>query len=79
MNKNTGGAAFPVKGVTALGFEIITEPGLSVHDYFAGQALAGMCANPAVDMTVDLEGMHEVYSKHSYKMADAMLKARDEQ
>ena len=44
--------------------------GMTLRDYFAGQALAGLCANPGGDC--DAETMANV----SYSLADAMLKAR---
>ena len=61
---NDGGPAFPA--MTPGGY---CTPGMSLRDWFAGQALAGMLANehlycqPAAD--------------DAYKFADAMLAARE--
>jgi hypothetical protein len=45
---------------------------MTLRDYFAGQALAGIAANSAVDMT-DLDT-----AIWAYEMADTMLKVRGE-
>lgn len=46
------------------------EPEISLRDYFAGQALAGFCAETGTDV-------HEsVLARRAYELADAMLKAR---
>jgi hypothetical protein len=41
-----------------------------LRDKFAGQALAGLCADPEYSKS------NEIYAARSYKMADAMLEAR---
>ena len=46
--------------------------GATLRDYFAAKAMQGLMASPA-----DPESM-EVAAKWSYKLADAMLKAREE-
>ena len=46
-----------------------TEYGMSLHDYFAGQALAGIVTRPVAK----IEGCAEL----AYKVADAMLKERE--
>lgn len=46
--------------------------GMSLRDWFAGQALAGLCA------ATDRDGPHELYGQDAYAFADAMLKAREE-
>jgi hypothetical protein len=48
------------------------QPGMTLRDYFAGQALAGIAADPDVDISTDER------ARWSYRMADAMLKARGE-
>lgn len=57
-----GGFAFP--GTFA--------PGMTLRDYFAGQALGGLLSDP--------HGVGEFldYAENAYKFADAMLKARME-
>lgn len=66
----TGGPAFPF---VALGDpnHPASEPGMLLRDYFAGQALAGMMADPA---TFDVPP--EVIARSSYRLADAMLLER---
>ena len=58
-----GGPAFPQPSVHG------GPLGMSLRDWIAGQALAGFAANPAV-LTVDV-------AKAAYKVADAMLAARE--
>ena len=45
--------------------------GMSLRDYFAGQALAGFAAHDAVSWK-------ESAAQQAYRLADAMLKARQE-
>lgn len=63
----TGGAAFPLENV---GTEF--QPGMTLRDYFAGQALMGMMA---ADRRWD--GGNADMAKASYSVADAMLSARE--
>lgn len=44
MGASDGGSAFPVNGLMG---EVVQE-GMSLREYYAGQALMGFCANPAV-------------------------------
>ena len=48
------------------------QAGMSIRDYFAGQALAGICADPSLAMTKDK------IAEWSYSVADAMLLARED-
>lgn len=57
----TGGPAFPSQ----------SAPGMTLRDWFAGQALAGICADPASASS----GAGEL-ARASYNLADAMLRAR---
>jgi hypothetical protein len=63
-NTNTGGPAFPV----AYGGGCIE--GMTLRDYFAAKAMQGMLACPG-SIRVDDD------ANLAYKMADAMLKARN--
>lgn len=71
-----GGPAFPVPQVTGTG-----SRGMSLRDWFAGQALEGLFAAEANPRTgVEVEPFN---SKHcpwfaqlAYELADAMLKER---
>jgi hypothetical protein len=74
---NDGGPAFPhVSRPVGHGFsEQITTGGMSLRDWFAGQALTGMISSaPIVDRTaVDKPG----WARVAFAFADAMLKARE--
>lgn len=73
-----GGAVFPV---------VLTHPsgqpcqfvGLTLRDYFAGQALAGLCANEfmskAAEKCADQPGFfaNAQYAKCAVSLADALL------
>lgn len=64
-----GGAAFPTSWQEQGMW--LTVAGMSLRDWFAGQALAGLCAKEARDklpMTI---------SKKAYILADEMLKAKE--
>jgi len=58
---NDGGPAFPIPDEG--------WPGMTLRDWFAGQALAGMLANP--------DSWPEDRGVAAYCYADAMLKARE--
>lgn len=49
----------------------VSEGGMSLRDYFAGQALVGMMAGA---ISVDVERS----AQRAYEYADAMLKAREQ-
>ena len=87
MNKTTdGGPAFPV----AVGMNVGAVPdeskgpllerlaGMSLRDYFAGQVLMGIYANPDFEVR---EGRRdeEVIARIAYRCADAVLAERGEQ
>jgi hypothetical protein len=63
---NDGGPAFPVPQDSKA-----DEMGMSLRDWFAGQALAGLIAQCNMP--------NEVYARMSCSIADAMLKARNAQ
>ena len=64
-----GGPAFPCPRVTGQ----FRDPGMSLRDWFAGQALIGMLASRAVYPASDWGGMAD----EAYDAADAMLKKRE--
>lgn len=66
-----GGPAFPVDCIARPDGHLEEFCGMSVRDYFAGQALAGACANPSYLGTATFE-MAEV----AYLLADRMIEAR---
>lgn len=84
MTNNTGGPAFPVTSyVNSDGETFESKPqGMTLRDYFAAAALQGLCAGfcshdddwPRSD---EPEG-YEIAAEHAYRMADAMLKEREQ-
>ena len=69
-NTNTGGPAFPAYEFIPSYKQMMAVGGMTLRDYFAGQAIAGKLLMPgtAYDETD--------CAKFAYEMADAMLKAR---
>lgn len=69
---NDGGPAFPlVKQKIGYHADVVKDSeGLSIRDYFAGQALAGL-------MTLRSSSSPEGYAQSAYMAADAMLKERE--
>jgi hypothetical protein len=56
--------------------------GMDLRDYFAAKAMQGMNANTNDDHDVELETYDEYcaeIARCAYKMADAMMKAREKQ
>jgi len=68
--KPNGGSAFPV----AAGKQLYSD-GMTLRDYFAGQALAGMVAALANDPSSDLRAF---LTADCYLIADAMLEERNQ-
>ena len=70
MTKETGGPAFP-------GFDYIDQhgkknpEGMTLRDYFAAQAMQAMAQKYSLENKGDV-------SRNAYKIADAMLKAREQ-
>lgn len=57
------------------------QGGMSLRDWFAGQALAGLLACGRLDELIDQSEVDETpraICKAAYEAADAMLKVRDE-
>jgi hypothetical protein len=63
---NTGGPAFPTTNYSA-----VYSEGMTLRDYFAGQALASVNLGIGVS-----DEYYRKTANHCYAMADAMLKAR---
>ena len=73
MSKETGGPAFPNAFPDGLKDEYFVAHGMTLRDYFAGEALkVGSAANqpPAYN--------NETRARQAYDLADAMLKARQQ-
>ncbi|WP_050885295.1 hypothetical protein [Klebsiella pneumoniae] len=67
--ENNGGPAYPTQGYE----------GLTLRDYFAGQAMQGWLASyPESDQHPVATHRENMVAELSYLMADAMLKAREE-
>ena len=65
--KQDGGPAFPSV------YREVGLAGMSLRDWFAGQALAGMTADHEVTLVLKATDIASV----AYKLADAMIAARD--
>jgi hypothetical protein len=65
-NTNTGGPAFPTERPAMSEY----GKGMTLRDYFAAKAMQGMLACPGSIRVNDDANL-------AYKMADAMLKARE--
>jgi hypothetical protein len=78
-----GGPAFPGIGKTPNcfgGFDAIDTEGMTLRDYFAGQALAGLTSDNKTLTVFRDEGTGSVITDAaaaSYAYADAMLAARE--
>jgi len=80
--RNDGGPAFPRAAFTTelqsvghdnlseAGFTSTRQSGMTLRDYFAGQALAGTVIE-------DWKGYEATLAYRCYEVADAMLKARE--
>jgi len=70
MEKETGGTAFPLP----LGSETVEgQEGMTLRDYFAAKAINGILSDPDAGL---LDEDLERYAAISYRLADAMLRAR---
>lgn len=72
MSGHDGGPAFPVMWQDGDG-RWVDSPGMSLRDWFAGQALTGWLAS--VDVIISTS-MAQKAAEQSYLLADAMLAAR---
>lgn len=70
--KQTGGPAFPIspRGEHTF-YPTVTHDGMSLRDWFAGHALAGLLGN------TNRDGTSAQFARDAYRAADAMLAARD--
>ena len=76
-NKNTGGQAFPCfeRGSAGAGPLDLTDPGMTLRDYFAAKAMQGLLAQ-SCGSAMGSDPING--AQYAYAMADAMLKARTE-
>lgn len=68
---NDGGPAFPCVSETGA----FRPQGMSLRDWFAGQALTGMMATATLSPSEEIPGLNT--AMWAYKYADAMLAARE--
>ena len=71
---NDGGSAFPHPGYHGIDGKFVDVPhqGMTLRDWFAGQALAGFCANSVGIGNWSPEGI----AQDAFRIADAMLVER---
>ena len=75
QQQDDGGPAFPTETVEyGNGNFKYGKKGMSLRDYFAGQAITGLLAVVSGSKTDEA-----YFANHSYKIADAMLEARTKQ
>jgi hypothetical protein len=68
MSDKTGGPAFPTQFFNADKQAWVFDKGMTMRDYFAAKAMQGIL----------FEGLDENQTaRHAYEIADAMLKARE--
>lgn len=72
---NDGGPAYPCEGGDLSGLH--ADPGMSLRDRIAIEALGGMLAHPTRYKPRDaFQHWHAAISEEAYELADAMLAAR---
>lgn len=71
---NDGGAAFPQ--AERIGDMAVQFGGLSMRDYFAAKAMHAFFASPNTNWACI--SLAQDASEYAYKVADAMLKAREQ-
>ena len=85
MKKQTPDSAFPwdEPNVALLNGDFVTvkHSGMSIRDYFAGQVIMGLNANPDLSKVMSRKGLtpqdvRESFVDCAFKTADLMMKAR---
>jgi hypothetical protein len=74
--RNDGGQAFPMPASETSQGGHFEQPGMSLRDWFAGQIMAAALTNAENLRLVDDDTLIDA-SKVAYRVADAMLKARE--
>ena len=74
---DAGGNAFPLSPVPDRQGQDTRYSGMTVRDYFAGQALIGLTMSLGSVAAVGLKLAPEVFAGHCYAIADAMLKEKE--
>lgn len=73
MNQETGGPAFPELGNIGNNSDWQSESGMTLRDYFAAKAINAILSDPDAGL---LDDDLQRYAGISYRLADAMLRAR---
>jgi hypothetical protein len=71
------GYVYPGKRFTQTGLMSGVGQGMTLRDYFAGQALPAVISACQHDTLVKGEIPEEVFARIAFEVADAMIKARD--
>ena len=84
MKLHDGGPVFPSHDIrTGEHYGRSPSVGMSLRDYFSGQALQGLCTNPRYITAVrkytkgNAAAGHRLAAESAYRIADAMLKKAD--
>lgn len=73
--RNDGGPAAPAPVFDKDGYVVGGHPGMTLRDWFAGQALAGMATGR--DWSTRGDADMSMLAEQAYIIADAMLAARE--
>ena len=73
MSDNTGGPAFPQHSFDIVAERFTSQGGMTLRDYFAAKAMQGFMASPLLKVELG----EYATALNAYKVADAMLKARE--
>lgn len=83
--KDTGGMAYPTKINRDYSQTWDVEEGMTLRDYFAGQALTGILSNSSFEeWSIKYEKTHKMIDEKqwawlAYETADAMIKERNKE
>ena len=82
--KPSNPSAFPISETDYLRYtdELPNWAGMTLRDYFANSAMQAMTTSPELMEIVSVQSIHDgsafdAIARQSYKLADAMLKARE--
>ena len=78
MSANDGGPAFPFVVHGSISEHQVHDPGMTLRDWFAGQAMAAMLRNVTHPDGFTSFAVKEERALRAYEEADAMLRARAE-
>lgn len=73
----TGGPAFPTENARQTGSNSWHEEGMTLRDYFAAKAMQSLIDASRYSGVIGVNNYEHTLSALAYKVADAMLKARE--